>query len=95
MKEKHNIEFDILRDEGNLYAEKMGLRFALPDYLREVYLTFPVDLPRLNGDDSWTLAMPARYVVGKNGTIVAADYDPDYRYRPEPEETVEALREIA
>ena len=36
--------------------------------------------------------MPARYVVATDGTIISANYDPDYTKRPEPEETVEALK---
>lgn len=94
MKDQNNLSFDILRDEGNNYAEKLGLRFTMPDYLQEVYLSFKLDLPRFNGDSSWSLAMPARYVVNQQGTIAAADFDPDYTSRPEPEKTVKDLQNI-
>ena len=94
MREKHGIEFDILRDEGNEIADKFGLRFQLPEYLQELYMQFPLDLPRVNGEDSWTLPMPARYVVGQDGIIKAADYDPDYKRRPEPEKTIDDLKNI-
>jgi peroxiredoxin len=70
------------------------LRFTVPDYLREVYTKFSIDLPRLNGDQSWTLAMPARYVIDRSGRVVAADCDPDYTNRPEPEKTLADLRAI-
>jgi peroxiredoxin len=95
MKEKHSLTFDILRDEGNEYAEQLGLRFVLPEYLQEIYSGFKIDLPRFNGDQSWSLAMPARYVVDRQGTVVAADFDPDYTSRPEPEKTVADLRSIS
>lgn len=91
MRDKYDLTMDILRDEGNTYAEKLGLRFVVPEYLQEVYLKIPLDLPRLNGDSSWSLAMPARYVVNQAGTIVAADYAADYTNRPEPEKTLEDL----
>lgn len=94
MKEKNGLSFDILRDEGNRYSEKLGLRFTLPDYLQEIYLKFPIDLPRLNGDDSWSLSMPARYVVNQAGVIAAVDFDPDYTNRPEPVKILEDLRKI-
>jgi peroxiredoxin len=95
MVEKHGLSFDILRDEGNGYAEKLGLRYMLPDYLREVYLGFPLDLARLNGEDSWSLPIPARLVINRDGVVSAADYDTDYRFRPEPEKTLEDLDKIA
>ncbi len=41
-----------------------------------------------------TLPMPARYVVKQDGIIVAADFDPDYTVRPEPQKTLADLKEI-
>ncbi len=94
IKSKQDLEFDILSDKGNETAEKFGLKFGFPDYLIEVYKGFGADFERFNGDDSWTLPMPARYVVRQDGIIVAADCDPDYTRRPEPSKTVEYLRKI-
>ena len=91
MKSKHDLEFDILSDEGNKVAESFGLKFAFPDYLKEVYEGFGADLERFNGDDSWTLPMPARYVINQDGIITAADVHPDYTKRPEPSKTIEDL----
>jgi peroxiredoxin len=94
MRDKHGLSFDILRDEGNEYAGKLGLRFVLPSYLQEVYLRLNLDLPRFNGDSSWSLAMPARYVINRDGTIAAADISADYTSRPEPAKTVEDVQGI-
>ena len=94
MKSKHELEFDILSDEGNTVADEFGLKFAYPDYLIETYKGFGTDLERFNGDDSWTLPMPARYVVGQDGIVKAADVHPDYTKRPEPSKTVDDLRKL-
>ena len=94
MRNKHNLTYDILRDEGNVYADKLGLKHEFPDYLKEVYLGLKVDLPRVNGEPSWSLAMPARYLVNQSGKIVAADFDPDYTVRPEPEKTLDDVRNL-
>lgn len=94
MREKHSLSFDILRDEGNRYAEKLGLRFVFPEYLQEIYLGLKIDVPRVNGESSWSMAMPARYVVNQQGIVVAADFDPDYTSRPEPEKVLADLRSI-
>jgi peroxiredoxin len=84
----------VLRDRGNEVARTFGLVFTLPEDLRTIYLGLGIDLPKANGDDSWTLPMPARYVVDRTGTIRAADVDPDYTRRTEPAETVAALRAL-
>ena len=94
MRQKNGLEFDILRDESNVVAAAFGLRFKLPRYLQDLYLRIGIDLPRVNGEDSWTLPMPARYVVASDGTVFAADYDPDYTRRPEPEKTIADLRKL-
>ena len=39
--------------------------------------------------------MPARYVIDTGGQIRAADVNADYTHRPEPEETVNAVKAIA
>mgnify|MGYP001604056360 CR=1 FL=1 len=92
--EQKDFAFELLRDAGNRVSAKFGLVFTLPADLREVYGKFGIDLPRANGDDSWTLPMPARYVIDRTGTIRSAEADPDYRRRPEPAQTVEALRTL-
>jgi peroxiredoxin len=92
--EKHKIGFDLLTDHGNGYAAEFGLRFKLPEDLKQVYMSFGNDLAVRNGEDSWTLAMPGRFVIDKSGIVCTADVDPDYRYRPEPEKTVEDVKAL-
>ena len=53
-----------------------------------------VHLKRLNGDNSWTLPMPGRFLIDQSGAIRAADVDPDYTIRTEPEDTLNALRAL-
>jgi peroxiredoxin len=89
------LTFEILTDRGNEVAARFGLRFSLPDYLRQVYRTFPLDLEKFNGDASWTLPIPARFIIDQDGTIRWAESDPDYTTRPEPEDTLEALRALS
>lgn len=88
------LTFEILTDRGNEVAGRFGLRFELPDYLRHLYATFPLDLEKFNGDASWTLPMPARFLIDRQGVIRAAESDPDYTTRPEPQDTLDALRAL-
>jgi len=84
----------VLRDQGNRVAAAYGLVFTLPDDLRRVYLQLGIDLARANGDDSWTLPMPSRFVIDSTGIIRAAEANPDYTHRPEPADTVAVLRSL-
>jgi peroxiredoxin len=52
---------------------------------------FGIDLPGCNGEESWTLPMPARYVIDKTGTICSARVHADYTHRPDPSDTLTAL----
>jgi len=86
------LAFALLRDIGNRVAEAYGVVFTLPDDLREIYLRIGIDLARGNGDGTWRLPIPARFVIDRQGIIRAVDADPDYTRRSEPARTLEILR---
>ena len=88
------LSFPILSDHGNSVANEFGLRYRLPDDLIAVYKSFGNDLTIGNGEDSWTLPMPARYVIGSNSIIAYAEVNPDYTRRPDPSELLPALRRL-
>ena len=88
------VTFEVLRDFGNRVADEYGLVFTLPDDVREIYLERGIDLARGNGDGTWRLPVPARFVIDRQGIIRAVDADPDYTRRPEPAATVAILREL-
>ena len=92
--EKQALGFPILTDPDNQVGEAYGLAFRLPEDLIGVYKKLGVDLPRFNGDESWRLSMPARIVIRRDGTVAAAEADPDYTRRPEAEATLEVVRNL-
>jgi peroxiredoxin len=93
--EKCKLAFDILYDADNAYARELGLAFELPAKLREVYANFKIDLPGFNGSERWELPIPGRFVIAQDGTVRYAEADPDYTTRPEPDETLRALRSLS
>ena len=92
---KLKLDFTILSDVRNQFAAMMRITFSLPDDLRQIYLKFGIDLPKANGDESWVLPIPARYIIDQNSGIQYAEFDPDYTVRPEPEHTISALKEMS
>jgi peroxiredoxin len=91
-KRTNDLDFPILADPRNELAAAFGLRFTLPDYLIDLYKQLKNDLPAFNGDSSWTLPMPGRFVIGRNGIIRYAEVNPDYTRRPEPQDMLPVLR---
>ena len=91
---KHGLTFPVLSDAGNQVAAQFGLKFAFPDYLRELYRGFGLELPHYNGDDSWTLPLPARFVIAPDGFVRDAEANADYTRRPEPEQILRALENL-
>lgn len=91
----NHLSFPILSDTLNDVAASFGLRYALPNYLVELYKKLKNNLPAFNGDDSWTLPIPARYVIAPNGMVVYSEVNPDYTHRPEPEELLPVLRQYS
>ncbi len=92
---QNDLGFQILSDPHNDVAAAFGLRFDMPDYLVDLYKGLRNDLPSFNGDASWTLPMPGRFVVAQDGTVLYAEVNPDYTRRPEPEDMLPALRHAA
>ncbi len=92
---QHNIPFPMLTDAGCRVAGQFGLVWTLPDYLRRYYLGILVNIPFINGDDSWKLPLPATYVFGPGGKILYAEAHADFRVRPEPEDVLRHLPAFA
>lgn len=90
--ESRKLDFEVLNDQHNAYADQLDLKHALPDDLKEIYGKFGINLDEYNENTKWELAIPARIVVSGDGVIRSIDFNADYTQRPEPAETVEVLR---
>jgi peroxiredoxin len=88
---QHGLPFPVLFDPGNKVAEQFRLVYNIPDYHRTYYRSILVNIPFVNGDDSWRLPLPATYVIAKDRKVVLAEAHADFRVRPEPEEALRAL----
>ena len=93
--DEDGIGFPVLLDLANGVARDFALTFRLPDDLRRLYAEhMGIDLVRYNGDESWELAIPATFVVGRDGSIAYASAHPDYTQRPEPTAVLAAIPAI-
>ncbi len=87
---QHGLPFPVLTDPDNKVAEQFGLVYTVPEYHRAYYKSILVNIPFVNGDQSWRLPLPATYVLSKDRKILFAEAHADFRVRPEPEEALEA-----
>ena len=88
---QHELSFPILSDAGCQVAGEFGLAYDVPPAGREYYRSILVNIPLINGDESWRLPLPATYVLSKDGIVLFAAAHADFRVRPEPAEVLEAL----
>jgi peroxiredoxin len=93
--EKNSLEFDVLSDIGSKVAQAYSIAFELPNYLQQLYTELGHPLPASNGTQDWQLPIPATFVIASSGQIVLAHVDTDYRDRLEPEEAINALKQIS
>jgi peroxiredoxin len=87
---QHGLPFPVLSDSGCQVAAQFGLLYTVPDYHRQYYRSILVNIPFVNGDESWRLPLPATYVISSAGRVVLAEAHADFRVRPEPEEALAA-----
>jgi len=87
----NRLQFPVLSDAGNRIAAEFGLRWDLPNCLVDLYKSLGVNLPTFNGDSSWALPLPARYVVGTDGKVRYSQINPDYTSRSEPKDILSVI----
>jgi peroxiredoxin len=92
MHDQHKLRFPLLSDAGNAVARQFGLVYRVPDFQEAIYRRAFVNLPLVNGDESWELPIPATYILDRDGTVAYVSANEDYTERPEPAEIVRAVQ---
>jgi peroxiredoxin len=95
MQGQHSIPFPLLFDEGCKVGEQFGLAYTIPPFHQQHYRSVLVNLPFVNGDQSWNLILPATYVIDCDATVLFAEAHADFRVRPEPEEVIRHLPAVS
>ena len=93
--EKNALSFEVLSDVGQKVGRAFGLVYDFSDELKSAYKEFGIDIPGKNGAEDWALPISATYVVDRDGTIIYAYTDADYRDRAEPADVLEVLKKTA
>ena len=91
---ERKFDFEVLCDLDNGLALECGLVFKVTPEVQNAYLETNLDLPKLYGNTSWFLPIPATYVVDREGTIREAYVNPDFRYRLDPAAIMAAIGKL-
>lgn len=94
--EKNALAFKVLSDVGQKVGRAFGLVYDFTEELKTAYHGFKQDIPAHNGPpDEWALPVSATYVIDRNGMIIYAYTDPDYRDRADPREVLNVVTQRA
>jgi peroxiredoxin len=84
MREQHGLNFPLYRDERNRAAQAFGVAYEVPVEQQELYRKSFVNLPCINGEDSWSLPMPSAFVLARN-VVEYASVHANFTERDDPE----------
>ncbi len=91
---KNELNFSVLSDPNLDTARKFGIVYQLPPETNEKYKSFGVDLIKQNDTKTPDLPLSATYIINKNGKIVYAYLEPDYKKRAAPEIIIAELKKL-
>jgi peroxiredoxin len=83
--------FIVLSDIDNTYALSLGLVIWLGERVAELMRGHGHRLDEYQGNDGWFVPLPATFVVGADGRVLARHVDPEFRQRMEISEILAAL----
>lgn len=84
--------FLVLSDIDNAYALSLSLALWLGERIAQLMQGRGHRLSEYQGNDGWFVPLPATFVVGTNGRVLARHVDAEFRQRMEIAEILEALR---
>jgi peroxiredoxin len=93
VKRERNFGFEILTDLDNGLALTFGLVHPVTPEFVDIFSKAGTLFPLIYGNNSWFLPIPATYIIGRDGIILHAYVNPEFRERLDPERIVTLLRE--
>src|SRR5580698_5532397 len=64
---QHGLPFPLLHDSHCDVAQQFGLTYKVPPFHQNYFRSILVNIPFVNGDESWLLPVPATYVLAQDG----------------------------
>ena len=94
--EINNMEFTVLSDQDAKVASQFGVAWEVPEFLLEhMRVDRQLDLKKVNNGNASVLPIPATFILGTDGVVKWNYVNIDYRTRSEPDDIIEALKNIS
>ena len=91
-----NMDFTVLSDQDAKVALQYGVAWEVPEFLAEhMRVGRKLDLEKINNGNGNILPIPATFILGQDGVVTWSYVNVDYRTRSEPDEIIEALKNIS
>ena len=87
--------FPFLSDVGSGYALSLNLAVWVDDAMARLIASSGLDIPEYQGTAGWIMPVPAVFVIGTDGRILARHVDPDYRRRMELDDVLDVLARVS
>jgi len=95
LKEKNDLKFHVLSDNGNIVAERYTTVFKNKENIIATMGAMGIDFNAFYADDSQKIPVPAVFVIKKDHTVAFAKAaGGDYRNRVEGTDIIKALENI-
>ena len=93
IKEKNELQFEVLSDNGNIVASRYTTVFKYGEAPVAAMTELGFDFEAHYSDNSREIPVPAVYIIGQDGTVIfAKSMGGDYRNRVESSEILNALK---
>ncbi|MFY0714320.1 AhpC/TSA family protein [Seonamhaeicola sp. NFXS20] len=90
-----NMDFTVLSDQDAKVAQQYGVAWEVPEFLAEhMRVDRKLDLEKINNGNGSILPIPATFILNQDGVVVWNYVNVDYRTRSEPDEIIEALKNL-
>ncbi len=97
--QQHALPFPLLADPGAQLAAQFGIAYTIPPAHRAYFQSILINIPFNNAglsyhnatEASWTLPLPAVFVICQDNTIAFSEAHADFRVRPDPESVLATL----
>ncbi len=89
--QRHSLTFPLLSDPEATLAAQFGVAYTVPEPLRLHYRSILINIPFINGDETWRLPLPATFAISQDNKILFAEAHADHRVRPEPSDVLATL----
>lgn len=88
---KTDASFSIIYDKNHLLMDAYDVTYVLESTKRRLYMLGGINIDVASGNEDHVLPVPATFIIGTDGKIVARHFDKEYKNRMSVKEMLDVL----